>query len=368
MEREEGPSDADPKEERGPVEPTEGKPPEAAPEAEAPEARAEAEGPAEEVAVEGKAPEVTAEAEAPAEEVAEPAGEPAGEQEAEAPEVTVPITTAGAEVPVESRQRKRRRYVSTVGFAAAIFVLAAAFFVAGYTTRLVLDKDVDLAPIEEKLAALEERTGDIDERTGELHDILSGAVVNANGDGDDEPTANPAAATSTAADDDPTWGPEDASVVIVEFSDFQCPFCQRFATQTLSQIREAYGDRVRYVFRDYPLTQIHPAAQKAAEAGQCAEEQGHFWEYHDLLFANQSALDVADLKAYAEQVGADPEEFNDCLDSDKYQQEVIRDLQDGRTAGVTGTPGFIVNGLLISGAQPYEQFQQVLDQLLAVDE
>jgi protein-disulfide isomerase len=365
MEREEEQSDADPKEERGPVESAEGKPPEAS------EANAEAEGPAEETAAPAvgepaqEAPEVTAESEAPSEETAELAGEPAPEAPVEG---KVPEMTAGAEVPVAARTRKQRRYVSTVGFAAAVFVLAAAFFVAGYTTRLVLDKDVDLNPIEDRLTALEDLTGDIDERTGEVHDILSGAVVNVDGDGGDEPTANPAAAVSSAADDDPTWGPDDASVVIVEFSDFQCPFCQRFATQTLPQIRDNYGDRVRYVFRDFPLSQIHPAAQKAAEAAQCAQEQGHFWEYHDLLFANQSALDATNLKSYAEQVGADAEEFNDCLESEKNQQEVLLDLQDGRDAGISGTPGFIVNGLLISGAQPYEQFQQVLDQLLAGEE
>jgi protein-disulfide isomerase len=166
-------------------------------------------------------------------------------------------------------------------------------------------------------------------------------------------------------DDDPAWGPEDAAVTVIEFSDFQCAFCARFYAETLPQLNENYGDRIRFVFRDFPLTSIHPFAVKAAEAAECADDQEAFWEYHDLLFENQSALDVDSLKGYAADAGLDTEAFDECLDSGKYTSEVANDLQDGVAAGVRGTPAFFVNGSLISGAQPYAVFQQVLDAALA---
>ncbi len=309
-------------------------------------------GPAE--PAEAPAPEPTPETKTPAEQVAEPA------------EVKAAETETDAEAPMEGRPERPRRYLPTAAISVGVLVLGVALFVAGFWTHSLLDDDLDLTPVEDKLVALEERVNDIDERTGEIQDILSGAVVNA--DGDDEPTANPAAATSSASNDDPSWGPDDASVVIVEFTDFQCPFCARHSQQTLPSIKEAYGDKVRYILRDFPITEIHQFAQKAAEAGQCAHEQGSFWEYHDLLFANQEALTLDDLKRYAEQVGADTGEFNNCLDSGKNQREVLQDLQDGQSAGVSGTPGFLVNGMLVSGAQPFEVFQQIIDQLLAAEE
>jgi protein-disulfide isomerase len=318
-------------------------------------------GPAE--PAEAQAPEATPETKTPAEQVAEPAADRGQEEPAE---VKAAETEADAEAPTEGRPGRPRRYLPTAAISVGVLVLGVALFVAGFWTHSLLDDDLDLTPFEDKLVALEERVSGFDERTGEIQDILSGVVANA--DGDDEPTANPAAATSSASNDDPSWGPDDASVVIVEFTDFQCPFCARHSQQTLPSIKEAYGEKVRYILRDFPITGIHQFAQKAAEAGQCAHEQGLFWEYHDLLFANQEALTVDDLKRYAEQVGADTGEFNDCLDSGKNQREVLQDLQDGQSAGVSGTPGFLVNGVLVSGAQPFEAFQQVIDQLLAAEE
>jgi protein-disulfide isomerase len=119
------------------------------------------------------------------------------------------------------------------------------------------------------------------------------------------------------------------------------------------------------VYRDFPLTSIHQYAQKAAEASECADDQGKFWEYHDLLFANQSTLDVDSLKGYAAELDLDTATFNDCLDEGKQSSEVEKDSQDAQAAGVTGTPAFFINGQLVSGAQPFSVFQQVIDQLLA---
>jgi protein-disulfide isomerase len=119
------------------------------------------------------------------------------------------------------------------------------------------------------------------------------------------------------------------------------------------------------VVRDFPLNAIHPHAQKAAEATECADDQGKFWEYHDAVFANQSAIDVDSLKGYATQLDLDTGAFNDCLDNGEQSSEVGKDLEDGRASGVTGTPAFIINGQLVSGAQPFTVFQQVIDAALA---
>ncbi len=166
-------------------------------------------------------------------------------------------------------------------------------------------------------------------------------------------------------DDDPVLGEKDAPVTIIEFSDFECPFCKRFHDETLPRIKEQYirTGKVKFVYRDFPLP-IHPNAQKAAEAAECADDQGQFWAYHDMLFENQQALGVAKLKEYAQDLGLDMEEFNDCLDSGKFADEVNADLEDGADAGVSGTPAFFIEGELVSGAQPFEAFARVIDAAL----
>ncbi len=157
---------------------------------------------------------------------------------------------------------------------------------------------------------------------------------------------------------DPFFGPEDAKVTIIVYSDFQCPYCTR-AVPTVNQIKEKYGDRVKVVFKDFPLSS-HQYAQKAAEAAQCAHEQGRFWEYHDTLFANQGSLGIASLKQYASGLGLNTEQFNSCLDSGKYAAEVQKDFSDGRAAGVSGTPTFFINGKKLVGAQSFSAFESLI--------
>lgn len=163
--------------------------------------------------------------------------------------------------------------------------------------------------------------------------------------------------------DRPTQGPANAPVEIIEFSDFQCPYCEA-AFPTVKKVLGAYGDRIHFVYRHFPLT-MHPQARPAAEASQCAAEQGKFWQYHDALFVNQSRLSDADLKQRAVDLGLNASQFNACVDSRKYQKEVDVDLKAGEEAGVDGTPAFFINGRLLSGAQPYEAFKQVIDEELA---
>jgi protein-disulfide isomerase len=168
-------------------------------------------------------------------------------------------------------------------------------------------------------------------------------------------TGNPVAA---AGAQDPFFGPEDAEVTIIEYSDFQCPYCAS-VVPTINQIKEKYGDRVKIVFKDFPLS-FHQYAQKAAEAAQCAHEQGRFWEYHDTLFANQGSLGMASLKQYASNLGLNTEQFNRCLDSGKYAAEVQEDFSDGQKAGVSGTPTFFINGKKLVGAQPFSEFERLI--------
>jgi protein-disulfide isomerase len=164
--------------------------------------------------------------------------------------------------------------------------------------------------------------------------------------------------------DDPSQGKADAPVTIVEFSDFQCPFCLR-VMPTLKDLRSKYGDKVRLVWKDFPLTQIHPQAFVAAQAGNCAREQGKFWEYHDKLFANQSALQPDSLKKYAADAGLDTAKFNQCLDSSKYEARIEDALAAGNRLGISSTPTVYVNGRMINGAQPIEVFESVIDEELS---
>ena len=167
-------------------------------------------------------------------------------------------------------------------------------------------------------------------------------------------------------DNNPVKGSPNAPVTIVEFSEFECPYCGVYSRDTYPQIAKAYIEtgKVKYVFRHFPLN-FHANAQKAAEAAECASEQGKFWEYHDVLFANQSALDVASLKKYASDLGLDTAKFDACLDSGRMADEVAKDAAEGASYGVTGTPAFFVNGLKRKGAQPFEVFQRLIEEELA---
>ena len=169
--------------------------------------------------------------------------------------------------------------------------------------------------------------------------------------------------TVNVAADDPVIGPANAPVTLVEFSDFQCPFCLRVAP-TLKRLREVYGDRIRIVWKDFPLTTIHPEAFKAAEAAQCARDQGKFWEYHDVLFGNQQALQPEFLKKYAADIGLNAAAFGTCLDTAKYSDRVQEQMGIGNGLGVGSTPSTFVNGRMVSGAVPYETFAAIIDEEL----
>ncbi len=169
-----------------------------------------------------------------------------------------------------------------------------------------------------------------------------------------------------SADNDPVLGNARAPVTIIEFSDFQCPFCGKFFKDTLPPLKQEYitTGKVKLVYRDFPLD-IHPEAQPAALAAECAHEQNKYWEYHDQLFKNQDSLSTSNYKKWAQQLGLNSALFNNCFDTKKYQQEIRKDMADGSKYGVTGTPAFFINGKMINGAQPFAVFKAEIDQALA---
>jgi len=179
-------------------------------------------------------------------------------------------------------------------------------------------------------------------------------------------------------DDDPLLGDKNAPVTIVEFGDFQCPFCKRFHTETLPDLKSNYIDKgiVNLVWMDFPLESIHQNAVATSIAGECAEEQGYFWELHDRIFAEQenwqglpTSFAVIDIKRYASEIGMNENEFNSCLDSEKYRQKVLDDFSYGSRIGISGTPAFFVGNqqvgfVQISGAQPYSVFESIIEKYL----
>jgi protein-disulfide isomerase len=157
----------------------------------------------------------------------------------------------------------------------------------------------------------------------------------------------------------PQRGPADAPVTIVEFSDFQCPFCKR-AQPIIQQLRERYPTQVSWRFKDLPLNSIHPAAQAAAEAARCAGDQGKFWEYRDALFDAEQITENMH-QGVAESLGLDSAPFLECLESSKYAEAVQADSLEAQKLGISGTPTFVVNGIVLAGAQPFEEFTRVID-------
>jgi protein-disulfide isomerase len=174
-------------------------------------------------------------------------------------------------------------------------------------------------------------------------------------------------------DDDPMLGSPDAKVLIIEFGDYQCPSCRMFWKDIEPRLKKEYIDtgKVKLVFRDFPLMQSHPEALLAAMAVNCAGDQQKYWEYHDKVFREQYnkgddviRLKPADLKKWAKDIKLDPAAFDQCLDSEKYKSEVLKDEADGEAAGVQGTPTFFINGRVMGGAQQYPEYKKLIDELL----
>ena len=199
------------------------------------------------------------------------------------------------------------------------------------------------------------------ERKSSNNTNLSDQIANNQKEDANQPA--PSKTEVAVTDSDHIRGNKNAPVTIIEFSDFQCPYCSRFH-ETMKQVVENYPNDVRWVYKHFPLDSIHPYAKKAAEASECAADQGKFWEYTDELFENQRNINLEYLSMAAESIGLNTSQFDECLDSEKYKSKVNNDYQQGIQAGVRGTPGSFINGQSVPGALPYEQIKSMIDSQL----
>ncbi len=229
----------------------------------------------------------------------------------------------------------------------------------------------ELESLRQEIKELKEGQGAIQKQLGEIKQFLQAARQ--------QPARPPAAQPIDAVipiDNAPTKGKPDAKLVLVEFSDYQCPFCQRSFQGVLTQVDKDYiqTGKLKYVFQDFPLEELHNNAFKAAEAAHCAGDQGKYWEMHDRLFSNQQALAPENLTAYAEAIGLNRDTFQQCLDGGKYAAQVREGLAQGQQLGVQGTPTFFLGTVtadgkvkavrVLRGALPYPAFKEAIDSLL----
>ena len=251
-------------------------------------------------------------------------------------------------------------------------VLASFLFVAPLMAQATPDTSRDLAAVKADLDSLK---ADFEIVKTQLAQMLRLMSQGTRQPGSAPPL--PSGPVRANIDGAPFLGRADAPITVVEFSDYQCPYCSRFFAATLPALKTEFIDagKVRYVFRDYPIDQLHPHARKAAEAAHCAGDQGKFWEMHDLLFRNAKALAPVQLATHARSLGLDGASFDSCLAAGRHSARVQQGIADAAAAGVRGTPGFvigptkagpIVEGTPVRGAQPLDTFRRIIEQLLAV--
>jgi protein-disulfide isomerase len=250
-------------------------------------------------------------------------------------------------------------------------VLLATVFLVTTLDRPALSESDDVNALRKEIEALKQEQTVIRNELQEIKNLLEGRQTG--------PVRKVAGVVLQLAEA-PIKGKADAKVTVVEFTDYQCPFCAKFHAETRHQIERDYvaTGKVRYLVRNFPIASLHKQAFKAAEASGCAREQGKFWEMHERLFANQSALGPTDLRGHADGLGLELEKFQRCLDGGRQGAAIRRDLAEGEKAGVRGTPAFFLGPTdpgesqlrpttMIVGAQPYAIFRKAIDSLLEMD-
>ena len=237
---------------------------------------------------------------------------------------------------------------------------------AAIAAALLLWSGSSQAGIEEEIASIRKELAEIKKDIAEIKSILQGAVR----------ARRPSRVTAeVSVSGKPSLGREDAPVTMVEFSDYQCPFCKRHFSTVFPIIKKEYIDtgKLRYVLRDFPIASLHPQAKKGHEAAYCAGEQNRYWEMHDTLFENSKDFSVPALNRYAQEIGLDGDRFKNCLQSRKYGSRIEKEITEGTKAGVRGTPTFFVGqsgsgekitGTVVRGAQPLNRFRQVIERVL----
>ncbi len=243
----------------------------------------------------------------------------------------------------------------------ATAVIAAALLVSPTAGHAGVEEEI--AGLRKELAEIKK---DMAEIKGMLQNILQGA----------RRARRPQRTTAeVSVSGRPSLGRQDAPVTMVEFSDFQCPFCKRHVSTVFPIIKKEYIDtgKLKYVFRDFPIASLHPQAKKAHEAAHCAREQNQYWEMHHILFENPKDFSVPSLKRYAQEIGLEGETFDDCLQSNTYAREIENEIAEGTKAGLRGTPSFVIGpsasgekitGTIVRGAQPLARFKQEIESAL----
>ena len=242
--------------------------------------------------------------------------------------------------------------------------------IAAIAAALMLWPSSSRAGVEEEIAKLRSELAEIKKDIAEIKSIL---ILQGR-----SRARRPSRVTAeVSVSGKPSLGREDAPVTMVEFSDYQCPFCKRHFLTVLPIIKKEYIDtgKIRYVFRDFPIASLHPQAKKGHEAAYCAGEQNKYWEMHDTLFENSKDFSVPALKRYAQGIGLDGDRFNTCLQSRKYASRIEKEIAEGTKAGVRGTPSFFIGpsgsggkitGTIVRGAQPLARFRRVIENVLRV--
>ncbi|MFN8420331.1 MAG: thioredoxin domain-containing protein [Anaerolineae bacterium] len=239
-------------------------------------------------------------------------------------------------------------------------VIAVVFFVAGFIVAwvsLTATLNTALSQVKADVSSIVSQS---------VSTAVSGIQINSAVAMAPTPTITPVPNQNVDIGDAPSWGPADAKVTVIEFSDFQCPYCEIFYNQTYTLLKQQYGDKIRFVFKHFPLTSIHPQAYPAALASECAREQGKFWEYHDVLFQNQGNLFPDALITYANNIGVpNMDQFQKCVADAKYADRVEKDFNQAITHFATGTPTFYINGKHIGGAASFAMFSREIEAALA---
>jgi protein-disulfide isomerase len=261
-----------------------------------------------------------------------------------------------------------QRYSGLIDRSIVAGLLLVGLLSAGVAAALVPWPSVAHAGVEEEIRELRKELAEIKKEVGEIKNLLQGAV---------KPQVPQKVTAAVGVSGRPSLGRQDAPVTLVEFSDYQCPFCKRHFSTVYPVLKKDYIDtgKLRYVFRDFPIPNLHPQAKKAHEAAYCAGEQNKYWEMHELLFENSQDFSVPALKSYATKIALKHDHFDACLESGKYSGDIDKEITEGSAAGVSGTPTFFIGpsgsghkiiGTVLSGAQPLARFKQVIDDLLKV--
>jgi protein-disulfide isomerase len=253
-------------------------------------------------------------------------------------------------------------------------LLGVFLVVLSTTASLAADSSDELAALRKEVEALKESQKALQRDLQDVKALLRARLAPPAAQGPEETLAQPVMLDIDGA---PFLGSKDAKVTVVEFSDFQCPFCARHAQNTMPAIVKDYVDagKVKYVLRDFPIPSLHPTSEKSHEAAYCAGEQGKYWQMHDRLFGNIRGQDAKELTAYARTLGLDVGKFEQCVGSQRYAGRVRKAVEEGQRAGVRGTPTFFVGvsadgrtvraTRMVRGAQPYERFKGAIDAVLA---